>query len=115
MMLGSCEHLESGVISQNRQLSHFIQHLLVPLRVPPNGAKSFPIVKRTGHGWKNEQHEFHLIPPRAVGSRADMRAPDVRANGSEEACSGPISFIAAISRSGESRTNRVIDGARMAT
>src|SRR5262245_10258668 len=96
-MLGGCEDIEAGIVGQDRQLSHLIEHLLVPLRVPANGAEPFPILERAWHCRKNEEHEFHDIPPR--GLRAGIRA-ETRARS--------VSFIAPISRSGPSRTKRAI-------
>src|SRR6266566_4239073 len=62
MMLSGCEDIESCIVGQDRQLSHFVQHLLVPLRVPANRAEPFPILERAGHCGKNEEHEFHCTP-----------------------------------------------------
>src|SRR5215510_5678482 len=96
-MLGGCEDIEPGIVGEDRQLSHLIEHLLIPPRVPANRAEPFPILERAGHCGKNEEHELHDIPPR--GLRAGIRA-ETRARS--------VSFIAPISRSGPSRTKRAI-------
>src|SRR5262245_64449333 len=107
-MLGGCEDIEPSIIGQDRQLSHLIEHLLVPLRVPTNGAEPFPSLERAGHCRKNEEHELHDIPPR--GLRAGIRAvpDDGRGDGAEETRTRSVSFIAPISRSGPSRTKRAM-------
>src|SRR5262245_56827988 len=96
-MLGGCEDIEPGIVGEDRQLSHLIEHLLIPLRVPANRAEPFPILDRAGHCGKNEEHELHNIPPR--GLRAGIRA---------ETRTRSVSIIAPISRSGPSRTKSAI-------
>src|SRR5439155_8765908 len=74
MMLSGCEDIESCIVGQDRQLSHFVQHLLGSLGVSANRAEPCPILERAGHCGKNEEHEFHYIPPRDVDSCAGVRA-----------------------------------------
>src|SRR6266850_1232613 len=106
MMLGGCEDIESCIVGQDRQPSHFVQHLLVPLRVPANRAEPFPILERAGHSGKNEEHEFHCTPPRDMGPRAGRSCGAGRRSwkriGRERTRS--VSFIAPISRPGAVRT-----------
>src|SRR5437870_1761007 len=90
MMLSGCEDIESCIVGQDRQLSHFVQHLLVPLGVSANRAEPFPILERAGHCGKNEEHEFHCIPPRDFDSCAGVRAAPKggRGRGSAEGVRG---------------------------
>jgi hypothetical protein len=63
-MLGGGEHVEPGVVGQDGQLAHLVEHLLVTLVIAPDRAELLSLLERTGDCGQDEEHELHRPPPR---------------------------------------------------
>ena len=96
VVLRGREDVEPGIVGKHGELAQLVEHLLVPLVVPPDGPEPLAIVQGAGNGGQHEEHELHRIASSGV-----RRVPAI---GSETGAMLVRSALA--SRSGGGRVHR---------
>jgi hypothetical protein len=63
VVFGGREHVEAGVVGEHGELAHLVEHSLVPLGVAADRPEGLALVKGSGDGRQDEEHELHAAPP----------------------------------------------------